>query len=372
MQREVLLGVIVLLAVSVTVPAAGAGPARTNEAPLADAGLDQQAVENTTVYLDAGGSLDPDGSIESYRWEIERPDGTTARPSCPTCVRTDFVPMKPGRYAVTVTVTDDDGAASSDTLFVEVNAVEGPSASLSGPDRIPAGETDVFEASASAGDRELQSVTWHVDGIQTARQPISADSATVNRSIGFAGEGNHTVSVLVVDAAGRTERKGTIVTVEPRSDGGNVASSAAVADTAIVFEDYILLDEGTLDQDGFGMNLGEGSKDTRIASDGVIEALDRTDALQRNPNSDSYRIPKNTQTGQEMMTVLENSETTGAGGYTRSKDDILGSTNIPIAPSDTTAEEDDVNHRDDHDNNSKNGSGTDKPTAGGQVIPTRI
>jgi len=54
-----------------------------NEAPLADAGLDQRVPAGTTVYLDATGSRDPDGSVVGYEWVIEaanaQADGNPAR-----------------------------------------------------------------------------------------------------------------------------------------------------------------------------------------------------------------------------------------------------------------------------------------------------
>jgi hypothetical protein len=119
-------GVVVvgLLALAI----AAAGVAAANERPMAEAGLDQESTVNSTVYLDAGGSLDPDGEIAEYEWEIERPNGTTTVPDCPSCSLTQFVPMRAGQYNVTVTVTDDDGATMNDTMYVTVaSPVFGPS-----------------------------------------------------------------------------------------------------------------------------------------------------------------------------------------------------------------------------------------------------
>ncbi len=112
---------IALLLVTSTVPAlTAADAADTGEAPLVDAGLDQSVVPGTTVYLDGGGSLDPDGSIDSYHWEIETPHGETIPPRDPDAAMTRFVPDLPGRYLVELTATDDDGNSRSDTLYVDV------------------------------------------------------------------------------------------------------------------------------------------------------------------------------------------------------------------------------------------------------------
>ncbi|MFB6310613.1 MAG: PKD domain-containing protein, partial [Salinirussus sp.] len=100
-----------------------AGVAAANAPPMAEAGLDQEATINTTVYLDAGGSVDPDGDVVSHHWSIERPNGSTMEPDCASCVLTHFVPHQLGQYNVTVTVRDDDGAMQSDTMYVEVGGV---------------------------------------------------------------------------------------------------------------------------------------------------------------------------------------------------------------------------------------------------------
>ena len=115
MVRGVAVGGLLLLVVTT------AGVAAANDAPLAEAGLDQEAELNTTVYLDAGGSLDPDGEIVGYEWSIERPDGSVTAPACADCPLTEYVPMQTGQHNVTVTVTDDDGASASDTLLLQVS-----------------------------------------------------------------------------------------------------------------------------------------------------------------------------------------------------------------------------------------------------------
>ncbi|MFB6207366.1 MAG: PKD domain-containing protein, partial [Haloglomus sp.] len=110
-----------VVTVAALVLAAG-GVASAGEPPLADAGLDQQVERNTTVLLDAAGSRDPDGTIQSYQWSIETPDGREIRPLDPDVARTSFIARQSGRYEVTVTITDDDGRTASDTLYVDVSS----------------------------------------------------------------------------------------------------------------------------------------------------------------------------------------------------------------------------------------------------------
>ena len=107
---------ILLVVAGVPAPTTADGDGR----PLADAGLDQSTTVGSTVYLDGGGSLDPDGEIVEYRWSIETPRGETIHPENPDAVTTQFVPDETGRYAVQLTVTGDDGQSQSDTLYVDV------------------------------------------------------------------------------------------------------------------------------------------------------------------------------------------------------------------------------------------------------------
>lgn len=157
--------VFVLLLITASVPAstaAGADSADT-EPPLAEAGLDQSVVPGTTVYLDGGGSLDPDGEIASYRWSIETPRGATNTPKEPNAAMTRFVPDQPGRYLVELTVTDDAGNSRSDTLYVDVGG-----AVNTGTDEPPA--TDADQAADFSGSPPAQVVDAPTTPAQRGRQ----------------------------------------------------------------------------------------------------------------------------------------------------------------------------------------------------------
>lgn len=180
-----------------------AGGAVDNEAPLADAGLDQTATVGETVRLDAAGSRDPDGAIKRYEWTITVPNGSTVRPACRDCASTMFTPLRRGEYAVTVTVTDDDGATRTDTLYVTVESGEGPAVSVSGRTDPSVGESVTFTADATAGNVPLDRVTWTVDGSDGDSQQVSGDSATVDMTEEFDSPDPRRVNVTVTDVAGQ-------------------------------------------------------------------------------------------------------------------------------------------------------------------------
>jgi subtilisin family serine protease len=92
-------------------------PADVNQPPVADAGSDQTVTDRgkpneERVTLDGSGSSDPDGNIASYQWfEGAQPMGSGERVT---------VTLSVGTHAITLRVSDDDGATSEDQITVTV------------------------------------------------------------------------------------------------------------------------------------------------------------------------------------------------------------------------------------------------------------
>jgi hypothetical protein len=234
-------GVAVAVAVVVaSLTGAGAVSADTNERPVAAAGLDQQAQQGAVVYLDAGGSFDPDGTIADSDWEITAPNGSTLSPACPACIQTQFQATQSGTYEVTVTATDDDGATRSDTLYVDVDAADPPSVSVTGPSTVQNGTTASFEATATAGDGKLERIIWSVDGSTVARQSVTGESAEQTLEYAFDTQRRHTVEAEVLDTVG--ERSKTVHSID--AEGRSSSSSATPSNS------------GSYDTDGCGSPIG--------------------------------------------------------------------------------------------------------------------
>ena len=300
-------------AVAVVFLAGVAGGAAVNESPLADAGLDQSAETGETVRLDASGSRDPDGSITNYRWEIERPDGVTTTPDCASCATTTFTPTRGGQYNLTVTVTGDDGATQSDTLYVTVNntttaTTEGPSVSLDGPDAPRISRSAVYTATTTAGDAPPDKVTWYVDGTRVDSESVDDAGDVVHRHT-FLRQNPQTVRVNVTDTAGNTATATVDVTPRPAATDGSGGGGGN-------FGDYY-------DPQASG---GQGAWiDTTRDADGnmVVENQDgRTEAdainyIQNNGvASDTYSNPGDTPTTSEVGgAVGESSLPTNEDGY---------------------------------------------------------
>jgi len=212
-----------LLLLAVAVGSVGTAVAADNTAPLADAGVDQTVVVNSTVYLDANASSDPDGEITSVEWSIETPNGSTLSPDCGDCRRTEFDAGSLGQYTVTLTVTDDDGATRSDTLYVTSTTARGPNVSVTGPDVTAAGENATFTANVSAEDATLQTLTWLVNGSVVER--TSLEGASANHSLAHSVDETVPVRAVVYDTLGNRGSATHRVAVDGGGGGGISANT---------------------------------------------------------------------------------------------------------------------------------------------------
>ncbi len=132
---------------------------RPNEQPIAEAGPDRFAVVGRPVTFDGGGSADRDGSLIRYHWDFG--NGKTA-----VGQRRSIAYFSPGRYDVTLTVTDNSGqdnADHTDTLTVVVRDRENDTPIAKLEDDRPAAidEPVPFTASASGdADGNIISYEW--------------------------------------------------------------------------------------------------------------------------------------------------------------------------------------------------------------------
>ncbi|WP_266076814.1 PKD domain-containing protein [Haladaptatus caseinilyticus] len=186
-----------------------------NEPPLVDAGLDQEVARGATVLLNANESYDPNGEIEHFEWSITTPDGQTIAPDCPTCPRTQFRPTSVGTYTVSVTVTDEDGASSHDSLFVSVSPGVEPSVSVSGSKQPRVSEQRVYSATIEAGAAPLDRIVWNIDGSRIATHPVSGGHASDTITRTFANAGSRTISATVYDSDGQSETDTFDISVQP-------------------------------------------------------------------------------------------------------------------------------------------------------------
>ncbi len=129
-----------------------------NQPPAADAGSDHNIALHDTVQFDGGQSMDIDGSISSYSWQIEDKiyDGQ----------RVSYHFTRSGRFQAMLTVTDNNRAQQSDTALITVNSE--PVAGIAPLARLEPGQEVLLDGSASVDrDGKIIAYTWDFgDGSQ--------------------------------------------------------------------------------------------------------------------------------------------------------------------------------------------------------------
>jgi PKD repeat protein len=187
----------------------GDGGTDGNKAPIAKMLFSHPEPDvGQTVFLDGGASVDSDGDIVEYRWEHGGTEETG------TIVETTV--SEPGRYEVTLTVTDDDGATDSTTRALLVGDGDGtsPIARMEISDRHPAvGDTVTVDGSESTDPNgEIVEYRWEHGGTEETGETISLTPSE---------EGSYEVTLTVTDDDGATDTTSQTIDV-----GSNQAPTA--------------------------------------------------------------------------------------------------------------------------------------------------
>jgi predicted esterase len=96
------------------------GGTPVNQPPTVNAGIDQTITLPTNSVNLTGSASDADGSIASYQWT--KITGGQATIASPSTAATSVTGLVQGIYTFRLTATDNNGAATSDTVQVTVNS----------------------------------------------------------------------------------------------------------------------------------------------------------------------------------------------------------------------------------------------------------
>ena len=153
--------------VTVTYNGLQTGVGAANQAPTADAGLDQPVDTGATVTLDASGSSDPDTSDTlSYRWA--QTAGALVTLSSTTAASPTFTaPSSAATLTFQVTVLDGRGGSDRDTVDITVSANAPPRITSSPTFSLPENTTAVDTVIATDPD-VADSVTYTLSGTDAA------------------------------------------------------------------------------------------------------------------------------------------------------------------------------------------------------------
>ena len=153
-----------------------------NLLPVAHAGRDRTVASGATVTLDGSRSSDPDGNIESWKWvrtggtgtEVTLTGETTSSPGF--TAETLAFDDQDATHIFSLTVTDLDGATSTDTVIITVKSPNAVPSANAGPDQsVRSGVTVTLDGSGSSDhDGDVTIYSWErIGGTSTQRTPFN-------------------------------------------------------------------------------------------------------------------------------------------------------------------------------------------------------
>ena len=190
-------------------------PGAGNTAPTANANGPYPGTAGQAVSFSSAGSIDPDGTIDSYSWSFG--DGSSSSQANP-----NHSYASADTYTVTLTVTDNNGATGSNstsaTITTQSPANQPPTANA-GPNQtvtLPPGFTNMPVTLNGGGSSDTDGTVtgWIWTGTP---DPDDEVSPTV-----MLGEGTHSFSLVVTDnGGGNSEAAEVSITVNPPMIGGD-------------------------------------------------------------------------------------------------------------------------------------------------------
>ncbi len=193
-----------------------------NQAPAADAGNPQTVKEGTTVMLDASNSHDSDGVLVSYFWNQAK--GPLVMLSDATSVQPTFLAPDVGAdmtLLFDLTVTDDDGMKSTDSVTVTVipDGNMPPVADAGDSQTVEEGATVMLDGSESSDpDGTIASYFWK----QTQGTSVTLSDAATGQPTFLAPDAEADVTLMfemaVTDDRGLKSTDTVTVTVISREN----------------------------------------------------------------------------------------------------------------------------------------------------------
>lgn len=205
-----------------------------NNAPVADAGPDQNVLVGTRVTLDGTGSSDPDGDAFTYKWSFTSdPSNGAVILNDSTRARATFRAREPGVYTVELTITDSEGAVSTDTvdITVEEPANQKPNAEAGADSVFTLGSNVTLNGLASSDVEDDAaglplSYSWVMTTKPSASSATLSNPTSATPSFVLDEAGDYIITLTVTDSKGLTDTDSvkitstTINNIPPLADAG--------------------------------------------------------------------------------------------------------------------------------------------------------
>ncbi|WP_416212597.1 Calx-beta domain-containing protein [Nostoc sp. ChiQUE01b] len=231
-----------------------------NAAPKVNAGADQSINEGQSVTFN--GQFSDSGILDTHTITWDFGDGTTiAGILNPTHIYTSD-----GTYAASLTVTDNAGASTIDTLAVTVNNLAPTITQLTGTTEVAEGTPANFSASATDPGNDTLTYTWNFgDG----SNPVQGKDATHT----FLDNGIYTVSLTVSDSDGASTTQTLSTKVNNVAASVNAGTDQTMYQNEPVIFDGQFHDPGILDTHTIEWNFGDGNTVTSVLNPNHIYTL---------------------------------------------------------------------------------------------------
>jgi len=231
----------------------------SNNAPIADAGTDQQVNLSDTVTLDGTGSTDPDGDPLLYAWSfVTVPTGSSLTDANLTDVYTDsasFTPDVSGIYVLGLGVYDGTDYGT-DTVIIQVGSTSGntaPVADAGSDQNAQLGASVTLDASGSSdADGDPLSYLWVFDQLPSGSTLTDLDITQAGGTgATFTPDVNGTYTLMVGVSDGMDYDTDTVDITVSTTTSNTPPVADAGANQILTLGDTANLDaSGSTDADG--------------------------------------------------------------------------------------------------------------------------
>jgi hypothetical protein len=214
---------------------------QSNQAPVANAGLDQTAHQGSSVTLDGSASFDPDENYPlTYHWNIKsKPSGSFVALSDATIMNPTFLTDSFGDYVIDLIVADSSGQSSAPNEVMISTFNTAPVADA-GVDQVIIENGSVVNLNGSQSyDDEGDAIFYFWSFVSKPAGSLSELNDPFARRPSFVSDvhGEYNVQLIVTDVFGAESKPDTVAVsfdnVKPAASAGT-NQSVVVGDTVLL------------------------------------------------------------------------------------------------------------------------------------------